>query len=346
MNYKEKMHSLVYKAFERKHKERTPEEIRRLDVEMEIFYTLGWHEPFLLMHSLVKICRSKKRKSSTSLDSSFVAYLLNMTRYNPLSLESLNISKDYDADKPLWIRVSADLTQTLSHSLLSQVNGDAIESETLRGSAYVLHPTHGGGNDFRIYASILYTLMDEVNIPQKIGIDYDLQRERDLNFGYIPGFFTELEEYELRNSKVKNLTQLTNLLQQMRQLNKIQALYFAMDYLEAGAILKKSPETWFAAFLSQQQSRNYFDFQTMGCGAETCIRAMRRNRERMYFTDSFTSSKASAKNDVYRACEAAYNRGVTFLASDIQKSHPLRFLVSSNRALQVPLVKACTLITK
>lgn len=346
MNYKEKMLNLVYKALDRKHKERTPEEIKWLDEEMEIIDNLGCHEPFLLMHSLVKICRSKNRKYSTSLDNSFVAYLLNMTRYNPLSLGTLKFSEAYDANKPFWIRVSADLTQILRHSLLSQVNGDAIESETLRGSAYVLHPTHGGGYDFRIYASILYTLMDEVNIPQKTSIDYDLQSERDLNFGYIPGFFTELEEYELRNSKVKNLTQLTNLLQQMRQLNKMQALYLATDYLEAGTILKISPETWFAAYLSQQQSRSYFDFQTMGCGAETCYRAMQRNRERMFFTDTVTSSKERAKNDVFRACEAAYSCGVSFLAPDILKSHPQRFLVSSNRVILVPLNKACTLITE
>ncbi|MPN21172.1 hypothetical protein SDC9_168551 [bioreactor metagenome] len=119
-----------------------------------------------------------------------------------------------------------------------------------------------------------------------------------------------------------------------------------MDYLEAGTIIKISPETWFAAYLSQQQSRIYFDFQTMGCGAETCNRAMRRNRERMYFTDTLTSSKARAKNDVYRACEAAYGCGVSFLAPDILKSHPQRFLVSSNRVLLVPLDKACTLITE
>ena len=155
MNYKEKMHNLVYKAFERKHMERTPEEIKRLDEEMEIIDNRGWHETFLLMHSLVKICRFQKRRYSTSLDSSFVAYLLNMTRYNPLSLGALNLHESYEADKPFWIRVSADLTQTLRHSLLSQMSGDAIESETLRGSAYVLHPTDGGGYDFRIYASIL-----------------------------------------------------------------------------------------------------------------------------------------------------------------------------------------------
>lgn len=348
MNYKEEMHNRVYTVFHQKYG-RKNHHLERLDAEMACFDKYDAHEPFLLMQLLTAKCRANKIKHETSLDGYLVAEVLGMTRFSSGRYQDkLPYTPRHDHPISFWIRVGEDSRDMLRDTLVRYVSGDVMESVTLRGTSYALHPGRNGGTEFRIYGSSVYTIMDKVRTStDEVGDVFapDLW-ENGFYQGYIPGFFSEAEEYELRHSRAKDLFELAELLQQMRGLPIERAVYLASDYIEASLLVQKAPAEWFAAYFNQEYYHRAFDWQTMGQGFEICRRAGRLNRQRLFFTQAATAGEAQRKNDLYRTCEEAYRRGICFLPPDPLHSHRTRFLSTERGDLLCPLGRSCALTSE
>ena len=341
MNYKEEMHDRVYTAFHQKYGRENRRLQARLDAEMACFDQYDAHEPFLLMQLLTAKCRANQIKYETSLEAYLTAEVLGMTRFAVDEYRDKLSEYTSRCNRPIsfWIRVGEDSREMLRDTLVRYVGGDVMESVALRGTSYALRPGKNGGTEFRIYSLNVYTIMDRVRttVGEAGDIFSPALWEAGFYQGYIPGFFSEVEEYELRHSRAKDLFELAELLRQMRGISVERALCLAADYIEASLLIQKAPADWIAAYVNQDYYCRSFDWQTMGQGLDVCRRAGQLNRQRLFFTQAVTAGKAQRKNDLYRACEEAYRRGICFLPPDPLRSHRTRFLTTESGAILCPL---------
>jgi hypothetical protein len=281
---------------------------------------------FLLTQMLAGECRAHGRRYATALDGSYCAWLLGMTRFDPLEYGLDQLPK-----APFWIRVGDEFREPLRRCLAQFVQGNVLESERWRGTAYILYP-QDGGTEFRIRPSQLYDWMDELQPPSD-----RFTPPADWRYpGHIPGVFSEAEEYELRHCEAHSLPELAQVIQRMQNLPLSQALYLAADYLEAAELLARHPAKWVASFLNTDYYIDAFDWSTMGQGLEVCRRALRNHREHLLGG----VNDAGRVTQVYLTCETAYQRGVVFLPPDPERSHRTKFLPVSDRELLCPLGKA------
>jgi hypothetical protein len=324
MNDETELEARVRRAFAR----RGGDDTQRQRMEQELLWFKGkdLQSCFLLTQMLSGVCRAHGRRYATALDGSYCAYLLGMTRFDPLEYELEQLPK-----VPFWIRVGDQFREPLRQSLAQFVQGNMLESERWRGTAYILYP-QDGGTEFRIRPSQLYDWMDEFQPPAD-----HFTPTMDWRYpGHIPGVFSEAEEYELRHCEAHSLPELVQVIQRMQNLPLSQALYLAADYLEAAELLARHPAKWITSFLNADYYIDAFDWPTMGPGLEVCRRALQAHREQQLGG----INNAERVTQVYLACETAYQRGVAFLPPDPERSHRTKFLPISDQEILCPLGKA------